>query len=59
LFPLLSRIEAFIDWSSFLLHFIWSVSSIMGILNLWVNIHLSVNTYHVCPFGSGLPYSGL
>jgi hypothetical protein len=30
----------------------------MGILSFWANIHLSVNTDHVCHFGSGLPHLG-
>lgn len=41
---------------SFLLRFIWSVSYIMGILNVLANIHLSASTYHVCQFVSGLVY---
>jgi hypothetical protein len=27
---------------------IWSVNCILGIPNFWVNIHISVKTYHVC-----------
>jgi hypothetical protein len=31
----------------------------MDILYILVNIQLSVNTYHACPLGSGLPHLGL
>ena len=34
----------------------WTV--LLGILNYWVNIHLSVSIYYVCTFVSGLPHSG-
>jgi hypothetical protein len=34
-------------WSSFFLSFMWSVNCILGILNFWANIHLSVSAYHV------------
>jgi hypothetical protein len=30
----------------------------LGILNFWVNIHLSVSAYHLCSFLIGLPHSG-
>jgi hypothetical protein len=30
----------------------------LGILRFWPIIHLSVNTYHVCCFVTGLPHSG-
>jgi hypothetical protein len=40
------------------LSFLWSVSCFMGILNFLPNIHLSVGTYHVCSFVTGLPHSG-
>jgi hypothetical protein len=39
------------------LRFMWSVNCIMGIPSFWVNIHLSVNAYHVCSFVIGLPHS--
>jgi hypothetical protein len=56
LLHLLSSTEALTLWSSFF-SFIWSVNCILGILNFWANIHLSVSTYHVCSFVTGLPHS--
>jgi hypothetical protein len=47
LFTLLKSTEASTFWSSFFLGFIWSVNWILGSLNFWVNIHLSVSTYTV------------
>jgi hypothetical protein len=32
--------------------------SILGILSIWANIHLSVSTYHVSSFVIGLPHLG-
>ena len=60
LFPLLSRTGTSKLWSSFFLGFMWSVSRIMGILNIFfmANIHLSVSTSHVCSFVTGLPHTG-
>ena len=58
LFPLLSRTEASTLWSSFLLSFMWSMSCIVGIPHSLANIHLSVITYHVCSFVTGLTHSG-
>ena len=58
LFPLLSGIEASTLGPSFLLSFMWSVSYMTNILNSMANAHLSVSTYHVCSFVSGLPCSG-
>ena len=52
------RIEAGIPWSSFLLRSIVSEGCITGIVKFRANIHLWVNTYHVCSFVSGLPHSG-
>jgi hypothetical protein len=46
LFSLLRSMEASTFWSSFFLSFIWSVNCILGIPNVWANIHLSVSTYH-------------
>jgi hypothetical protein len=57
LFPLLRSTEASILWSSFL-SFICSMNCILVIPNLWVNIHLSVRTYHVCSFVIRLLHSG-
>jgi len=57
-FPLLSEIEASSLGPSCLLHFLLSVGCILGVLYFLVNIHLSVSTYHACPFGSELPHSG-
>ena len=36
--------------SSFFLSFMCFENCILGILNFWANIHLSVSTYHVCSF---------
>jgi hypothetical protein len=58
LFSLLSRTETSTLGSSFLLRFIRFMSCIMGILNLLANIHLSMSTYHTCPFVFGLSHSG-
>jgi hypothetical protein len=57
LFPLLRRIKVSTLWSSFL-SFMCFANFILGILNFWVNIHLLVSAYHVCPFVIGLPHSG-
>ena len=57
-FPLLSRTEASTLGSLFFLHFIWSVSCVLGILIFLANIHLSVSTYHMCSFVTGLSHSG-
>ena len=48
LFPLLRRTEAITLWSSLFLSFMWFVNCTLGILNFWVNIHLSLSAYHVC-----------
>jgi hypothetical protein len=56
LFPLLCRIEASTLWSSLFLSSIWFVNCIMGILSIWTNTDLSVSTYHVCSFVTGLPH---
>jgi hypothetical protein len=58
LFPFLSRIEASSLGPYCLLHFLWSVCCILGILYFLTNIHLSVSTYHAGPFGSRLAHSG-
>jgi hypothetical protein len=58
LFPFLCRIETSTPWSYFFLNFIWFVGCIVGILNFCDNAHLSVRTYHMCSFVSGLPPSG-
>jgi hypothetical protein len=58
LFPLISRTEVSILWSSCFLIFMWSVSCIMGIPRFIPNIHLSMNIYHVCYFVTVLPLSG-
>jgi hypothetical protein len=58
LFPYLSGIKACSFGPSFLFNFLLSVSCIIGILYFLANIHLLVNTYHACPFKSGLPHSG-
>ena len=39
------------------LNFMWSVSCIVVIPSFFPNIHLSVSTYYVCTFVTGLPHS--
>ena len=58
LFPLIRSTEASTLWSSFFLSFIWSVNCILGILNFWDTIHLSVSDYSVFSFVTELPHSG-
>jgi hypothetical protein len=57
LFPILRRNEVSALWSSFL-SFMCFASCILGILNFWAKIHLSVSAYHVCSFVIGLLHSG-
>ena len=52
------RNEVAMPWAPFLIISTMSVGCIMDIVNFRANIHLSVNTYHVCSFVSGLPQSG-
>jgi hypothetical protein len=49
------RTEASKLWSSFFLSFLWSGNCILDILSFGANIHLSVSTYYVYSFGTGLP----
>jgi hypothetical protein len=56
---LLRRIEVYKLWSSFYLSFMYFANCILGILDFWVNMHLSVSAYHMCSFVIGLPHSGL
>jgi hypothetical protein len=56
LFSLLSEIQASLLGSSFLFNFLVSVSYIVDILYFMGNIHLSISSYHACPFASGLPH---
>jgi hypothetical protein len=58
LFPLLSVIQASSLGPSFLINFFESVKYNIGILYFMANIHLSVNSCYVHPFGSGLYHSG-
>jgi hypothetical protein len=58
LFPILRRGEVSILWSLFFLSFMCFTNCILGILNFWANIHLSVSAYHVTSFVIGLPHSG-
>jgi hypothetical protein len=51
--PLLKMTKAPTLWSFFFLCFIWSVNCILGIWNLWANIHLSVIAYNVCSLWLG------
>jgi hypothetical protein len=57
LFPLLRRTEAPKFLYSFLT-FIWSMSCMVGTLSFWTSIYVSMNTYNVCPFESGLYHTG-
>jgi hypothetical protein len=50
LFPILRRNEVSTHWSSFFLSFLCFENCILGVLNFWANIHLSVSAYHVCSF---------
>ena len=58
LFPILRRSEVSTRWSSFFLIFLCFANCILGILSFWANIHISVSTYHVSSFVTGLPHSG-
>ena len=58
LFYLLRMNEAGKLWLSFFLSFICSVNIILGIRWVKDNIHISVSTYHVCAFVTGLTHSG-
>jgi uncharacterized protein involved in cysteine biosynthesis len=49
LFPLLSGIEMSLPGLSFLLNFLPSVDSIVGILYFMANIYLSLSTFHSWP----------
>jgi hypothetical protein len=57
LFPIRRRVEVSTLWCSFL-SFMCFANCILGILNFWANIHLSVSAYHVSSFVIGLPHSG-
>jgi hypothetical protein len=58
LFPILRRSKVSTLWTSLYLSFMCFVNCILGILRIWANISLSVSTYHVCSFVTGLPHSG-
>jgi hypothetical protein len=47
LFPLLRRTQKSTLWYFFFLSFVGSVNCILGIMNFWANIHLSVSAYYV------------
>lgn len=47
LFPVLCSIGISILWSSFFLSSVWFLGCILGILNVWAYIHLSVRTNYV------------
>jgi hypothetical protein len=55
LFPLLTRNETH---TLIFLILEWSMNCILGIPSFGANIHLSVRTYHVYSFVSGLPHLG-
>ena len=55
--PSYSRYWRILTWVPLLVSYsLWVVSWIL--YEFLANIHLSVSTYHACPFGSGLPCSG-
>jgi hypothetical protein len=58
LFPLLSGIETSSFGPFFFLYFLEFVGCIMSILYFGAKIHLSANTYHICPVGSRLLHPG-
>jgi len=58
LFPLLRKIQAPCLEPPLLYGFWGFVECSLAILYFIADIHLSVNTYYACPFGSGLPHSG-
>jgi hypothetical protein len=58
LYPILRRNEVSTCWSFFFLIFLYFANCILGILNFWANIHLSVSEYQVTSFVIGLPHSG-
>jgi hypothetical protein len=57
LFFLLRRIKVSTLWFSFL-SFMCFANCILGILNFWTNIHLSMSVYHACSFVIGLSQLG-
>jgi hypothetical protein len=58
LFSILERSKVSTLCSSLFLSFMCFANCILDILSFWANIHLSVNSYHVCSFVIELPYSG-
>jgi hypothetical protein len=60
LFPMLRKDKMSTLWSPFFLSYMCLANCIiiLGILNFWANIHLSMGTYHVSSFVIGLPHSG-
>ena len=53
-----SKCDSSIFIWAFLFTFFGSVRYILGILCFMANIHLSMSTFHACPFGSRLLHSG-
>ena len=53
LFPILGSNEVSMSWSFFFLIFLCFANCILGILDFWVNIHLSVSAYQVTSFVIG------
>jgi hypothetical protein len=47
LHPILRRGKVTTRWSLFFLSFMYFATCVLGILNFWANIHLSMSTYHV------------
>ena len=58
LFHILRRTQGTIFCASFFLSYIWAVNCDLGILNFWVNIHLSMSACQFCSILTGLHHSG-
>jgi hypothetical protein len=58
LFPIPRKNEVSTCWFSLFLSFMCFADCILGLLDFWANIHLSVSAYQVTSFVSGLPHSG-
>ena len=57
LFPILKRDEVSTLLSSLFLSFMCFAKCILGILNFWTNIDVSVSAYHMSSLVIGLPLS--
>jgi hypothetical protein len=56
LLSILRRNEVSTHWSSFFLMLLCFTNCILGSLRFWANIHLSLSTYLVTSFVTGLPH---